>query len=406
MRLEKFKLVFPALAVPDRKRTVPPAWVVRYGFAAVCVLGAFTIRYALAPVLGADLALAIFVPAALIASCYGGTGPGLFALVSGLVVGAWFFLPSAAFRPLDAKGWIAAGTYAGTAVIGLAIMEALHRVKRRADAMQHRIDAQGQTEAARARLAEHTRELEARVAERTAKLEETVQSLEGVLYHVAHDLRAPLRAMEGFAQILLDTQAPQLTPVGKDYASRIVTSANRMDRLIQDLLAYGHLAHKEVPCRSINLEAEVARVLAHLDGEIKLRHAQIEVRRPLQPVRANAAVLDQILTNLLTNALKFVQFNAPPRVVLGASNHQARVRLWIQDNGIGIEESHREQIFHVFGRLHPADAYPGTGIGLALVRKGAERMGGAAGVDSTPGRGSCFWVELPAGQAATAPADR
>jgi len=271
------------------------------------------------------------------------------------------------------------------------------------------------------RLRRYATELEHRVAERTANLAQSIASLEGVLYHVAHDLRAPLRGMASFTTILLDEYAPRLDERGRDYAQRISQAAQRMDRLVQDLLAYGRLAHTAVPVSDISLEAEVRAALDHFSEEIKARGATVDVCAPLPPVKANAAILNQILSNLISNALKFVSPGTRPRVRICAEETTSRfesaaaksngvpsldarlsaldgkfIRLWIDDNGIGILPEYQERIFLMFERLHAVGDYPGTGIGLAIVRKGVERMGGRAGVESAPGNGSRFWVELPA----------
>lgn len=271
------------------------------------------------------------------------------------------------------------------------------------------------------RLRRYATELEHRVAERTANLAQSIQSLEGVLYHVAHDLRAPLRGMASFTSILIDEYAPQLDERGRDYAYRISGAAQRMDRLVQDLLAYGRLAHTAVPVSNLSLEAEVNAALNHFSEEMEARDATVEVCRPLPPVKANAAVLNQILSNLLSNALKFVRPETRPHLRICAEETTSRiesaaaksngvptldarlsalegkfVRLWIEDNGIGISSEYHERIFRMFERLHGVGSYPGTGIGLAIVRKGVERMGGRTGVESVLGTGSRFWLELPA----------
>jgi signal transduction histidine kinase len=267
------------------------------------------------------------------------------------------------------------------------------------------------------RLRRYATELEHRVAERTANLAQSIQSLEGVLYHVAHDLRAPLRSMASFTNILLEEYGPHFDERGHDYARRVSNAAQRMDGLVQDLLAFGRLAHMAVPVTRINLEAEVQAVIGHFSEEIGARGATVEVCAPLPPVKANAAVLGQALSNLISNGLKFVPPETKPHLRIFAEQKKAFgagavdgingvagpekvaadfVRLWIEDNGIGIAPEYHERIFRMFERLHGVDAYPGTGIGLAIVRKGLERMEGRVGVESTGRGGSRFWVELPA----------
>jgi signal transduction histidine kinase len=234
------------------------------------------------------------------------------------------------------------------------------------------------------------------VAERTANLKQSVQSLEGVLYHVAHDLRAPLRAMASFTSILLDDYAPNLDERGQDYARRISTAASHMDRLVQDLLAFGRLAHTEVPIEKVNLETEINAALERFATEIKSLNAEIEVKRPLPPIKANHAVLNEVITNLLSNALKFIPPESTPRIRIWAERRDGFVRFCIADDGIGIKSEYHERIFRMFERLHGMNVYPGTGIGLAIVSKGIERMGGRVGVESNEGKGAQFWFELPA----------
>ncbi|HEY2084085.1 MAG TPA: CHASE domain-containing protein [Verrucomicrobiae bacterium] len=271
------------------------------------------------------------------------------------------------------------------------------------------------------RLRRYATELEHRVAERTANLAQSIQSLEGVLYHVAHDLRAPLRGMASFTNILLDEYGSRLDERGRDYARRISNAAQRMDRLVQDLLAYGRLAHTAMPVSKVSLEAEVHAALDRFSEEIEARGALVDLCPPLPPVKANAAILNQILSNLLSNALKFVRPETRPHVRIYAEETTSRiesaeeksngvpvldarlsaldgkfVRLWVEDNGIGIPPEYHERIFRMFERLHGANVYPGTGIGLAIVRKAAERMSGRVGVESAGGTGSRFWLELPA----------
>lgn len=238
-------------------------------------------------------------------------------------------------------------------------------------------------------------ELERRVDERTAALQEANEGLEAFGYTVSHDLRAPLRALHGFAAALLeDCQA--LSPECAGYARHIVQAAERMEALIGDLLAYARLARERPPTQPVDLGSVVAEALEPLAPEVARRGARVEVRGELGAALAHRPTLVQVVQNLLSNALKFARPGAAPRVRVRAERRDGRRRLWVEDEGIGVSLADQARIFEAFERLHGDDEFPGTGIGLAIVRKGVERMGGAAGVESAPGRGSRFWIDLPA----------
>ncbi len=234
---------------------------------------------------------------------------------------------------------------------------------------------------------------EQELAARSARLQEVVGELEAFAYSLAHDMRAPLRAMIGFAQLAATEAGEGAKPQVKDYLQRVVSGAKRQDQFIQDVLTYSRLVRTEVRLETIDLDALVREVIAERP-EFQPPRAEVEIRSPLLPVRAHAAYLTQCLTNLLGNAVKFVKRGTVPRVVMRTEARDGKVRLWIEDNGIGIDPGSRERIFAIFERGHPHEQYEGTGIGLAIVRKAVERMGGQAGVESEPGRGSRFWIEL------------
>jgi signal transduction histidine kinase len=246
----------------------------------------------------------------------------------------------------------------------------------------------------REELQRHAAQLEQRVAERTAELWEVNAELESFAYTVTHDLRAPLRAMQGFSDALLEDHSQQLDAVGQDYARRIVRAAERMDALICDLLAYSRLSRADLDLRPVSLQLVVVDVLSQLGAELQQRGAQVVVAGPLPEVIGHRTTLAQVITNLLANAIKFVTRGASPEVQVWAEERDQWVRLWIEDNGIGIAPEHHERIFRVFERLHGMETYPGTGIGLAIVHKGVERMKGQVGVESEVGKGSRFWLEL------------
>lgn len=238
-------------------------------------------------------------------------------------------------------------------------------------------------------------QLEQRVKERTAGLEESLNSLQGLLHHVAHDLRAPLRAMHSFTDLLLDEYAHNMDARGEDYAHRIVEASGKMDELIRDLLDYGRLGHQNISMDPVDLTALLARVLGVLEPEIKNKRAEIQVDQPLPGVYGDVRILERALTNLITNALKFVPPGVTPHIHIWTIETGETVIFNIQDNGIGIAPEHQGRVFKVFERLHVTeDIYPGTGMGLAIVKKSMERLQGKVGVESSLGAGSRFWLEL------------
>lgn len=238
-------------------------------------------------------------------------------------------------------------------------------------------------------------ELEALVERRTDRLKELVKSMESFNYSIAHDLRAPMRSIRGLTEALVQDYKPSFDEIGLDYAKRIEQSVIRMDRLIEDLLTYGQISHKDVPLEHVNVAIVIEKVLQLIGAEIEARKAIVLTRQPLPTLSANTIVLEQVFLNLIGNALKFIAPGTVPQIEIWAEDKGPVVRLCVRDNGIGIKPEHQERIFRIFERLHNGQTYPGTGIGLAIVHRGVERLGGKVGVESEPDKGSCFWLELP-----------
>jgi PAS domain S-box-containing protein len=235
--------------------------------------------------------------------------------------------------------------------------------------------------------------LERAVAERTAELRDTNEQLETFVYSIAHDLRSPLRSMTGFSQLLLDDYAAGLGETGQNLLQRIQASSEFMDKLLLDLLAFGRTSRVEMELGPVAVQKAWDAALFQCATQVEQARAQVEAVSPLPAVRAHEATLAQCLANLLSNALKFVAPGVQPSIRFRAEDYGSWVRLWLEDNGIGIPVAQHERVFRVFERLH-GSRYPGTGIGLSIVRKGAERMGGKVGLESEPGKGSRFWIEL------------
>jgi len=237
--------------------------------------------------------------------------------------------------------------------------------------------------------------LEERVRSRTLELELRLRELEGFAGSVAHDLRAPLRSIHRYAETLL-AEPLAAAPGGEAEVSirRILESAEKMDLLIEHLLAYGRVGDAALQIVALDLGAVVTAALAAVQEDFEDRGAIVELEEPFPRVLSDREFLFQIATNLISNAIKFVPSDVTPRIRLRAERRGASVRLWVEDNGIGIAPEHQDRIFLPFERLHASDEYPGTGIGLAIAKRAAERVGGAVGLESQPGRGSRFWVDL------------
>ncbi|KYC43288.1 hypothetical protein WA1_14455 [Scytonema hofmannii PCC 7110] len=238
--------------------------------------------------------------------------------------------------------------------------------------------------------------LERRVEERTSQLEQANEDLEAFSYTVAHDLKAPLRGIQGYALALLEDYDDGLDELGKSYIQSIFTGTERMSDLVDDLLTYSRLSREELKLAPVNLSQVIEEAQTLLGSELREREANLRVEHPLPTIIGHRGTLLQIIVNLLSNAAKFVAVGVKPQIRIWAKEEGERVRLWVEDNGIGIAPQYQEWIFGVFERLHSWELFSGTGIGLAIVRKGAERMGGEAGVDSVPNQGSRFWVKFKA----------
>ncbi len=246
---------------------------------------------------------------------------------------------------------------------------------------------------AKAELTDRAGQLEGLVAQRTSDLAASNQQLEAFVYSIAHDLRAPLRIMQGFSTMLVEEAGATLNETAKDCATRIDKSAKFMDALLLDLLAFSRVSQQQVELTSVYLKKVVESVLLRLQPDILEKNARMEIIGTWPSVLAHEPTLAQVLFNLASNGLKFVSPGAPPHVRFRVEKKAGFARVWVEDNGPGIAHNHQGEIFRLFTRLE-GEKYGGTGLGLAIVQKGLERMGGRVGVISAPGEGSRFWFEL------------
>lgn len=246
------------------------------------------------------------------------------------------------------------------------------------------------------KIKELNRALEDRIAERTAALMATVGELEAFSYSVSHDMRAPLRAMHGFAKLLVEEYRGKiLDGEAADYLGRIERAAARLDSLIEDVLHYTRVMRGGFEMHVVDV-AQLTRDLLDAHPEWQEPGARIEIAASIPKVKANEALVGQCLSNLISNAVKFVVAGVTPHVKVRGEKRGHAARIWIEDNGVGIPAAYHARIFRMFERLQPASDLEGTGIGLTIVRKAVERMKGRVGFESAPGAGSKFWIELPA----------
>jgi signal transduction histidine kinase len=246
---------------------------------------------------------------------------------------------------------------------------------------------------AQAQLADHAVQLETLVTERTAALRETVSELQAFSYSIAHDMRAPLRSMASFARLVQTEHSEQLDQTGKELLGRVVSSAQRLNHLVTDVLNYSSVTRQKLEMQPVDLEKVLKEAIDN-GPEFQPPHAEIEIQTPLHKVIGHEPSLMQCVNSLFSNALKFLLPGVVPRIKVWSEVVNNDVRLWFEDNGIGIAAADTNRVFSLFGRLHPVAEFEGTGIGLTIVRKAMQRMGGKVGVESEPGQGSRFWIQL------------
>jgi signal transduction histidine kinase len=228
---------------------------------------------------------------------------------------------------------------------------------------------------------------------RTRELQQAVSELEGFTYSVSHDLRTHLVTLGGFASILSADHRQEMSEKAREFLDRILTASRRMDEFVQDILSYGRVSRAPVRMERVGLDEVVETARTAVAGLIAERCATVMVEAGLPAVEADRTLLERVVENLLANAIKFVPEGREPSVRVEARRQETHVRLEVTDNGIGIAPRDVARAFRAFERLDPS-RFPGTGVGLSIVQKAVERMGGEVGVVSQPGAGSTFYVLL------------
>lgn len=237
-------------------------------------------------------------------------------------------------------------------------------------------------------------ELEQRVKERTAQLEAVNKEMEAFCYSVSHDLRAPLRSINGYVTILLKSYGHTFDEEGSHMANRILSNVSGMEQLINDLLAFFSMGRKELARTTISMKQMVAEVWKDCTEEN--RNANIELHMEQLPeVNADKGLMRQVWVNLISNALKYAGKKQKTVVVIGVEEREDHVIFYVKDNGVGFDMKYYSKLFGVFQRLHSAQEFDGTGIGLAIVEKVISRHGGNVWAEGKVGEGASFYFSLP-----------
>lgn len=264
----------------------------------------------------------------------------------------------------------------------------------RTNELQKRIVEVEELNKALALLLEDLQASNIKLADTTKKLKAANIELESFSYSVSHDLKAPLRGIDGYSRLLFDEYHKNLDDEGRVFLENIRKGAQQMSQLIDDLLAYSRMERRSITSTIVNPRLLVEALIAQKEHEIKERGIKVTINELSDNVQTDYESLSQALRNLIDNAIKFTQGVDDPEITIGGYNTDSSFILWVRDNGIGFDMQFHDRIFDIFQRLHTNDSFPGTGVGLAIVRKAMQHMGGRVWAESTPGKGATFFLEI------------
>jgi signal transduction histidine kinase len=366
--------------------------VKRYGFAVVSVFLAVLPALLLQHYKFRDVGLSLLLFAVALTAWQAGSGPAVLSIVLAILSFDYFFAP-----PLYSFEFGLQDVPALVILISFAVLIAWFAAIRRrieADLLTAR-DKLQQEVAERTQQAGEIRVLNEELEKRSLALEGSNKELEAFAYSVSHDLRAPLRHMAGFAELLQKTAGSKLDEKAQRYLRTILDSAQRMGNLIDDLLAFSRIGRVETQKAPVNLDQLVKEAMGEVQHETHGR--EIEWRIDKLPVcYGDRSMLRLVLVNLLSNAVKFTRARAKAEIEVGCGNGSAdEVVVFVKDNGAGFDMKYVDKLFGVFQRLHHVDAFEGTGIGLATVQRIIHRHGGKVRAEGALDRGATFYFSVP-----------
>ena len=346
----------------------------RYGFAVLLSGLALILTLLLQPLLERSI-FVLFITGVAISALYGGLGPGLFAALLSALASAFFLPPLYSLLVVGLDGIV-------LLVMFLLVATTISwLVARRRQAEQE--------------LRVLNEQLEKRVRERTLQQEETNKELESFAYSVSHDLRAPIRHIEGFAQLLEKSAGASLDETGQRYLKKIMESTQRAGALIDDLLSFSRLGRTKMQNQVVDMRGLVMETLSELKPEMEGRDIDCNIGE-LPEARGDPSMLRVVVQNLLDNAVKYTRTRQRAVIEVGGSTTEGEEAIYfVRDNGVGFDMAYADKLFDVFQRLHAAEEFRGTGIGLANVRRIVERHGGRVWAEGQEGSGATFYFSLP-----------
>jgi signal transduction histidine kinase len=377
--------------------------LVRYGIALGATAVAFAARWAMIPLVpDGRYPFFTFAIALILVAWHAGFGPSVVTFVTGYLVGTWFFVPPKhSFLVVDTTAVMGSLSFVIISAIVIMFARSMHLARERADAhARQAIQHQKQLEAEvceRKRAEEEVRRLntglEERVRQRTAELVATNKELEAFTYSVSHDLRAPLRHVDGYAQILQEEYGKELTPGALKYATKIRLSSQNMGKLVDDLLNLSKIGKTELKRHAVALNPLVDEVLASLKPEINGRQIEWRIGK-LPTVECDAGLARVVLSNLLGNAAKYTRPRELATIEVDQIEVDGESVIRVRDNGVGFNMKYADKLFGVFQRLHRTEEFEGTGVGLATVQRIINKHGGRIWAEAEVNKGATFYFTM------------
>jgi K+-sensing histidine kinase KdpD len=374
----------------------------RYAFGIAAAVVAFLIRLSLDRYVGDRFPNAMVVPAITLVAWFGGFGPSLLTCLIGFLLCNWFFVtPRHSFTPNGDTNMLGHVSYVFVSLSIIFFGRHMHLARRRADANARKaINQQKQLEQevldrknAEAEVRRLNTDLERRVQQRTAELVATNEELESFTYSVSHDLRAPLRHVDAYAQMLEEEFGTQLAPEAQNFVKKIRQGSHNMRQLVDDLLNLSHIGKTELNRTQTELKPLVDEVLSDLKPETASRDIQWEVGE-LPLAECDAGLMKQVFANLLANAVKYTRPRTTAKIEVGQVRNNGETAVFVRDNGVGFNMKYVNKLFGVFQRLHRAEDFEGTGVGLATVARIVRKHGGRVWAEAELNKGATFYFTV------------